>query len=580
MKINRVYANQQTFRKVIFDDDFNGVVAEKSSESTDKDSRNGLGKTLLIKIINFCLGSGVPDDLKSEMMKDWSFSIDLEVKQTVFEITRHVDEPNNIYIAGPVEELALIPNVDGTNEYSLESYKSALGKSIFGLDAKSLKGKKNAPSFRSLMSYFIRSDSTAFNDPFAYFARQKTWSRQVHNAYLLGLDWELASKMNAMKTKLDALSDANKAIEEGALNDFGGSLGELETEKITLQSKLDEMQAKLTTFRVHEQYYDIQKEADNATKSIHSLLNTVNLNEKVIEKYTKDLTIEDSTDLDVEKLYKEVDVHFPAELLRRIQDVKEFHIKATKNRKEYLKTEADRLKREVEETREQISLLTTQKSEHMQVLSSYGALEEFSLLQNEVNLQKAKVKDVESKITRLTEVADTISRLNVELEDMSRSLRRDYSERLPSLSLAIKLFNENSQYLYEQPGKLSIDTSKSGYKFKVDIKRANSDGVGNMKTFCYDLMNAEVWATVKNRPLPLIHDSKIFDGVDERQVAKALELAYKKSQEFGFQYIFTINSDKIPYDLFKPEFADDFKSKIKVTYTDNGDKGNLLGITF
>lgn len=580
MKINRVFSGQKTFKKVIFNLPFNAVVAEASSKSTDKDSRNGLGKTLLVKIINYCLGSSVPDDFKAEELANWSFSIEVEINDSIFVFSRDVSDPGIIRVSGPIDEIGLSSNPDGSSDYPLETVKAVLGGALFGLNYKLLKGKKNAPTYRALMSYFIRSDVTAYNDPFAYFARQQAWSKQVHNSYLLGLDWELAGKMNQLKAKLDDLDKANKAIEEGALNDFGGTLGELETEKITLQSKLDDMQTRLRQFKVHEQYYDIQKEADDITKKIHKQLNVINLNEQVIDKYSKDLSIEDVSDLNVEALYAEVNVSFPAELLRHLEDVKAFHTKVTKDRKEYLKLEIAKLKREIADNKESIAELTTRKSEYMQLLSSHGALDEHSLLQNEVNVQKAKVEDIKSKIARLTEVEDTISRLSVELEEMARSMRKDYSERLPSLALAIQLFNENSEHLYSQSGKLSISPTKSGYQFKIDIKRSKSDGVGSMKVFCYDLMLAEIWATIKKKPLPLIHDSKIFDGVDERQVAKALELAYKKSHECGFQYICTLNSDQVPYDRFSEGFKELFDAAVKVKYSDDGDSGTLLGITF
>lgn len=580
MKINRVYSNEKSFKKVNFDVPFSAVVAEASSESGDKDSRNGLGKTLLVKIINYCLGSSMPDDLKADELKEWVFSIEVEINGTIFDFSRSVAEQDTVRIAGPVEELNLTLNADGDNEYPLESFKAALGKTLFGLDLKLLKGKKNVPSYRALMSYFIRSDVTAYNDPFVYFARQKAWSKQVHNSYLLGLDWELATKMNQRKAKLDALETANKAFEDGAMNDFGGTLGELESEQITLQLKFDEMQARLKTFKVHEQYYDIQKSADEITKEIHKRLNTININEQVITKYSKDLSVEDTAGFSVEEMYRDAGVILPKEILRHIDDVKIFHNTITKDRTDYLKSEISKLNREILENKEAVAELSDRKAEMMQVLSSYGALDEHSVLQNEVNVQKAKVEDVKSRIARLTEVADLISKLRVELEDMARSLRKDYSERLPSLALAIQLFNENSEALYAQSGKLSINTSKGGYGFKVDIKRSKSDGVGSMKVFCYDLMLAEVWATVKKKPLPLIHDSKLFDGVDERQVAKALELAYEKANKHGFQYICTMNSDQVPYTKFTDGFTEKFEKSIKVHYSDNGDEGTLLGIQF
>lgn len=56
-------------------------------------------------------------------------------------------------------------------------------------------------------------------------------------------------------------------------------------------------------------------------------------------------------------------------------------------------------------------------------------------------------------------------------------------------------------------------------------------------------MLAELWSTNKYSPGFLIHDSTIFDGVDERQRALALELAEKESRERRFQYICMLNSD-------------------------------------
>src|SRR5258705_9960023 len=44
------------------------------------------------------------------------------------------------------------------------------------------------------------------------------------------------------------------------------------------------------------------------------------------------------------------------------------------------------------------------------------------------------------------------------------------------------------------------------------------------KSFCFDLMLTEMNIRRGRGPGFLIHDSHLFDGVDERQVAKALQL--------------------------------------------------------
>jgi uncharacterized protein YydD (DUF2326 family) len=118
------------------------------------------------------------------------------------------------------------------------------------------------------------------------------------------------------------------------------------------------------------------------------------------------------------------------------------------------------------------------------------------------------------------------------------------------------------------------------YKFKIDIKREKSQGIEYMKTFCYDLMLIELRAKIPDSPGFLVHDSSIFDGVDERQIAKSMELAADKSEHEGFQYICTINSDNIPYNDFSKEFKKNFENCIQLELTDATEEGSLLGFRF
>ena len=99
-----------------------------------------------------------------------------------------------------------------------------------------------------------------------------------------------------------------------------------------------------------------------------------------------------------------------------------------------------------------------------------------------------------------------------------------------------------------------------------------------MKIFCYALMLAQLWSERDPSPRLLIHDSTIFDGVDERQVALALQLADRESRRWGFQYICTFNSDMIPQSEFSSDF--DFDSCVRLKLTDATDEGGLLGIRF
>jgi len=99
-----------------------------------------------------------------------------------------------------------------------------------------------------------------------------------------------------------------------------------------------------------------------------------------------------------------------------------------------------------------------------------------------------------------------------------------------------------------------------------------------MQIFCFDMMLMQLCAERGIGPGFLVHDSHIFDGVDERQIAKALVLGERAARDLKFQYIVTMNSDAIPR-----EFPDNFdlsRYVLPVQLTDATEEGGLFGVRF
>ena len=239
-----------------------------------------------------------------------------------------------------------------------------------------------------------------------------------------------------------------------------------------------------------------------------------------------------------------------------------------------------RIKREIEQQKYQIENLSNKRAELLGVLKTHGALDEYTLLQNRVVASRQQLEEVKNKIKNLEAFEEGKSTLKIEKEELLQKTHRDYQERKVQLDNARKYFNKNSESLYSEPGTLSIDIKDVGYKFKVDIKRARSQGISYMKVFCYDLTLIQLRSNHADMPGFLIHDSTIFDGVDERQIAKALELAASEAQAKGFQYICTLNSDIVPYNDLSEKFRNEFDRFVCTKFTDATDNGGLLGVRF
>src|SRR5690349_17177517 len=108
-----VRADQPTFREVGFTPGFNIVLAERTKESTKKDSRNGLGKSTLIDIISFCLGGKADKKgLGCDALIGWSFTLDMYLRDEPISVTRSMSDPSKVFIEGDTTGWPIPPGKD------------------------------------------------------------------------------------------------------------------------------------------------------------------------------------------------------------------------------------------------------------------------------------------------------------------------------------------------------------------------------------------------------------------------------------------------------------------------------------
>lgn len=582
--IRAVRCNRVSFREVEFRPGFNVILADRTKESGSKDSRNGLGKSTLIEIIHFCLGArmrrgkglGVVD------LRGWAFSLELTLANKVVTVTRNTEEQAKIVIEGDTTEWPIQPKVkEGQRILSVKDWTTVLGVLMFGLPIDN-EERKFQPSFRSLISYFTRRDRDAFSTFLEHHRKQQEWEKQVNHAFLLGLAWEDARDLQLLRDKqklLNNLKKLKKDTESGVVTGIFGSLGELEAMKVQLESRSRQRKEALSNFRVYPEYHELEKRANRLTAELHKITNENLIDKRLQDFYQSSLEAEsEPSQDDVAHIYANAGIELPDLVIRRIEEVETFHYQLIENRRYFLSTEINRLKRKISSRERLIREKTEERARLLDVLQTHGALEEYTRLQ-EIYLEiVADLNEINKRIKELREFEEGKSALKIEKELLIQKSRRDYEERHVQAERAIDLFNANSQVLYEVPGRLIINVGENGFQFNVDIERAGSEGINKMKIFCYDLMLAQIWSNRDPSPRLLIHDSTIFDGVDERQVARALELAARESRERGFQYICTLNSDMIPSSEFSPSF--DFNSFVRLRLTDDTDEGRLLGIRF
>ena len=272
-----IRCNMPSFKEVEFSPGFNVVLADRTMESTRRDSRNGLGKTTLIEIIHFCLGSQAPRNqgLMVTRLKGWSFTLEVMISDRRLIVTRSTDNPRWINVDGDVSGLsAPSERLNGMLTLRVNDWNSMLGELLFGLSSQAPVPKYH-PTFRSLVSYLVRRGREGFNSPFLHHRTQKEWDKQVNNAFLLGLAWEHAGQFQELKDELNLLNSLRRAAQGGLLEGMMGTLGNLEAGRARLESEIRRHSESLQSFRVHPLYREIENEANDLTSTIHQL-STIN----------------------------------------------------------------------------------------------------------------------------------------------------------------------------------------------------------------------------------------------------------------------------------------------------------------
>lgn len=579
--IHKLTSNQSSFKQVHFTPGFNVVLAERTKESTIKDSRNGLGKSTLIEIISFCLGGNLNKNLKKNLV-GWNFTIDIEINSRRIIATRGIEAYSTIVIDGSTDLniFAIQPKaLSESNDFTLtvKEWNKNLGYLVFNLPIQT--NLKYSPTFGSLFSYFVRSGKDAFSSPFVHFRQQKEWQKQVNNAFLLNLNWEYACQWQIIKDKKNEINNLFKAFESKVASDIFGTVGELQSLKVRLKKSIATKEKSLKNYQVHEEYEKIQFEANKLSNEISELINNNLVDRRRLESYCKSLENESDTNAeDVIKIYKQIKVNFSDIIVKRLEDVQSFHQQVIKNRREFLQSEISQIEKNILEREKIIGNKTDAKAKLLKILDSHGALEEFTYLRQLFLEEVEKLNQVDTQLKRLKKLEDDKLNLEIEENKLKQKALLDYNDRYPQISNAISIFNDSSEALYNAPGSLVVDVTDKGYKFDVEILRSRSEGISNMKIFCYDLLLVQLWSSFEHRLNFLVHDSTIFSGVDERQIALALELVEQKSKQYDFQYICMLNSDELNIDDFSVDF--DLNRFVRLKLTDESETSGLLGIRF
>ncbi len=589
--IRWVSSSLPTFKSLTFGPGLNILLADVTDTSTEKQTRNSAGKTSLVEVIHFLLGSDAKKDslFKHESIIRHSFSIGIDVGGHEIQVTRSGNRDKCVFLSDDhADTIGVILNRDddGSGYISLDVWKNLLGARCFDLpdDRDSTPfASRYAPTFRQLIGYFARRRKSGGYDTIEkQNQEQKSGDWQVALSYLLGLDWEVAREFQEMREREKSASVLKKAIKEGELGKIFGTAAEIRPELARTEERIGKLKAQIEHFQVHESYREQAARAAHLKDQISEITYSLADAEETVAYLSRSVEEEKPPAYaDVERLYKAVGIELPGVVLRRFEDVRDFQASVTANRRNYLEEQINELKARRTRLNGLLTERGLERAKILKALDGKGAFEDLIRLQEDLGVLSSRAETLKSKLQYAAAFENNVAQLKRETADLQIKLQDEHKRDEDRIKKATVMVDRVIGELYDdRTGNLIIEAAKNGPQVKIDIEGdGNKGGIDMMKIFCFDMMLFQMSADrFKHGPGFMVHDSHLFDGVDSRQVLKALTFGAKVAKELKGQYIVTLNSDE----FLKDQISDGTtleSAVLSIRLTDD-ESGGLFGFRF
>ena len=553
-KLISLSANKASFHSVSFNSGLNVVVGEQTTKSLGK-TTNGVGKSLLIKIIDFCLGSE-KNDLFCEKLPDWEFMLEVSINNENHIIKRSTNDHKHITF----------------DDETLTVRKFCpLMKDLVSID--------DSFSFREILSRFIRRRKKAYNSFLKSVIEEKDVKTQLILCYLLGIDYSYCVTKAQLKTDLDNLNSFSKtAFERSALGKvLGINPDNVELELSEIDENIEKQEKEIAECKYAENYSEMQKKCNSIAAKMSQMNNKKYYYQNRVSLIEDALNKEINVTLSsVRDMYNSVGVIWGNELQKTVQEVEKFHDNLIQNRRKELNKNLLECKLAIDDINKELLSLNAEYNELLGFLKTHVAIEQFANQLRYIDSLKNKKKELTRLEAVKKETANKIETTKQEIAQQNIEAQKYLDDNSNLFHLLNKQFSKIAKQFY--PDKKSgllvkNNTGKGLNRFDIDARITSdaSDGISSIIIFCFDL----VLLSQKVTDFGFIyHDSLLLSDVDSRQREKLFRIIDKEFRDY--QYIINLNSDQ--FETFSEDVKSMVESKTILQLSDKDVASKLLGI--
>lgn len=542
--------DSQVIREIEFHKGLNLIVDESEHHITG----NGVGKTTVLKLIDFCLGASarqiyVDQETKKQeyrLVKD--FLIENKVLITLV-LTMDLDKGTEDLVIQRnfLAKKEIIRMING-EQFTEEEFDLKLSSILFP------EHRESKPTFRQIISHNIRYKDESINNTL------KTLDSYTSDAeyetlylFLFGCEFtkgnskqEILAKIRQEDTYKNRLErNQTRTAYESALN--------------LINNDIEQLNSKKNSFNLNENFEkDLDKlnEIKYQINKIASNIGRLNIRIDLIKETETELKSSKS-DIDLRQLeliYTQATSKITV-IQKNFSDLVDFHNKMIEEKVRFITKELPAIEKSLAEQNNSLRQLLEEEKRLAGVVAKSDSFEELEKVISELTEKYRKKGEYENIIQQLTEVENNIKEYNKQLNEIDNELFSDSFEQIvkQQLNKFNKYFASISNELYNEQYAIKYDiiTNKKGQRlYKFSSFNANmSSGKKQGEISCFDLAYT-IFADEENIPCLhfLLNDKK--ELMHDNQLVKIADFVNRTQ----IQFVASILKDKLPIEINKEEY--------------------------
>ncbi len=524
--------------------------------SEGKITGNSVGKTTVLKLIDFCFGA--------DKKIIWE---DPENKKEVYALVKNYLIDNAILIT-----LTLTENIDDESaaEVVIErNFLSAKGKVIRKVNGENLTEEEfepklteifftehlaDKPTLRQIISHNIRYKDLSINNTLKTLdAYTSDAEYETLHLFLLGCEFTKGNSKQELLEKIRQEDAFWKRLEKVQTKSA------YETTLALIENDIEELNRKKSNLNLNENF-EADLDALNQVKyninRLSSEISKLNIRKDLINEALSELQSSSST-IDTNQLnqiYQQA-TNVLGKLQKSFEEMVEYHNNMISEKKKFISNELPKIESKIEKNYVHLNKLLEKEEELSQIISKSDSFEELEILIGELN-EKYRLKgEYENIVQQLNEVDKNLVSYNDILQSIDEELFSDDFET--TVKTQINKFNKHfstvSELLYNEKYALKYDKVKNKkgqrlYKFSA-FNTNFSSGKKQGEISCFDIAYT-FFADEENLPCMhfILNDKK--ELMHDNQLVKIADLVNKND----IQFVASILKDKLPVELNKKEY--------------------------